>query len=114
MTDDKIENITINPNTKVGYAIDENTQKIEVSTLVAKTYNELLKRFIESNWNKLELTMKNGDTVLIKRYIPPFGLNWFVIEIDGKALMGTDKLIEIAANICNYEELVKSHAHKTA
>lgn len=83
-----------------------------VSPKCAVTYNELLKRLTASAFEPIELTMKCGDKILITPCAWGNELNtlsdieYFLVESERLPYMGQNSLIEVAAELCDYESLI--------
>lgn len=86
---------------------------VSISTLVAKTYNEILARLIKANWQEISLTMKNGDTVTIRPSMIPCcesciqNVEWFVVLNPTNLFLDADNLVKVAASLCSYESLLQ-------
>lgn len=121
------ENVTIDKNATVNYVCTPNedgtTFHKTISPLVAKTYNELLRRFIAADWEALKLEMKNGDTITIEPFFEPYDekclkdVQWFLIYTPTNLFMDSGAscpgLLRAAANICDYEELLRGQQEDT-
>lgn len=114
------KNITVSATTDINCLKlvnpDNGLYEITISTLVAKTYNELLKRLIAANWETISLNMKNGDNVTIEAYIAPGceqnlqNTEWFLVHNPSNLFMDSDNLVEVAAMVCDYEQLLQKQA----
>lgn len=115
-----LKNITIDKNATINYICTPNEDGITfhttISQLVAKTYNELLRRFIAADWEAIKLKMKNGDIVTIEPCFEPDdkkcleNVQWFLVYNPTNLFMdGCESytgLIGTAANLCDYEKLL--------
>lgn len=86
--------------------------EVIISSATAKTYNTLLQKFINADWEDITVTMNNGDEITISAYIAPeveknvHNAEWFSVYTPTNLFCDSDNLIDVAASLCNYENLL--------
>lgn len=94
--------------------------EVIISSATAKTYNALLQKFINTNWKDITITMKNGDEITISAYIAPEteknirNAEWFNVYTPTNMFCDSDNLLDVAATLCNYENLLDEQNNESA
>lgn len=94
--------------------------EVIISSATAKTYNTLLQKFIDADWEDITVTMKNGDEITISAYIAPeveknvHNTEWFNVYTPTNLFCDSDNLIDVAASLCNYENLLNEQNDNSA
>lgn len=100
------------------YHPEKQAYTITISRLTASIFNKLLSKFIETDWEKIALTMKNGDVIEIDCFSQIYEniqkldhCEFFNINGGPNPYMCSESLTEIAGMIADYDKLVKQNAN---